>query len=248
LNINMKHIKLFEQFISEGVHDPGILKAYFMAGGPGSGKSYVVNQIFGFREDSTSTLSMSTGLKLINSDLAFQYELERMGYEASKLGDYKNDATTWDEVMKLRDKAKNVTKHRMDAYINGRLGMIIDGTGKDYDKITGWATMLKDFGYDVHMIFVNTSLEVAQERNMMRQRTLAPEMVESMWKEVQQNLGRFQNFFKNKMFIVDNSGSDNSTVSEMERIIGKSAHKPVENPIGKKWIKEMSVPDKNKIS
>lgn len=244
----MKHIKLFEQFISEGVHDPGILKAYFMAGGPGSGKSYVVNQVFGFKSDSVSTVSMSTGLKLINSDLAFERELERMGYEASKLGDYKNDAATWDEVMKLRDKAKNVTKHRMDAYINGRLGMIIDGTGKDYDKITGWATMLKDFGYDVHMIFVNTSLEVAQNRNLQRERTLAPEMVETMWKEVQQNLGKFQNFFKSKMFIVDNSGDDNSTVSQMESIIVKSAHKPVENPVGKKWIKEMSVPDKNKIS
>ncbi len=247
-NSILKHIKLYEQFIAEGVHDPGILKVYFMAGGPGSGKSYVVNQVFGFNQDSVSTVSMTTGLKLINSDMAFEYELNRMGYEASKLADYRQDQATWDEVMKLRDKAKSVTKHRMDAYINGRLGMIIDGTGKDYAKITGWATMLKDFGYDVHMIFVNTSLDVAQERNLQRERTLSPEMVEQMWKEVQQNIGKFQNFFKSKMFIVDNSGSDSSTVSEMERIIVKSAHKPVDNPIGKKWIKEMSDPSKNKIS
>ena len=38
--------KDFRQFkhevtLSEGVYDPGIFKAFFMAGGPGSGKSYV---------------------------------------------------------------------------------------------------------------------------------------------------------------------------------------------------------------
>jgi len=36
----MKHVLTLEQFIGEGVYDPGILKAFFMAGGPGSGKSY----------------------------------------------------------------------------------------------------------------------------------------------------------------------------------------------------------------
>ena len=43
----MKIFKTFESFLQEGVNDPGILKAFFMAGGPGSGKSYVASQIFG---------------------------------------------------------------------------------------------------------------------------------------------------------------------------------------------------------
>lgn len=235
----MKPVKLFEEFISEGIHDPGILKAYFMAGGPGSGKSYVVNNVFGFDSGSISTVSMTTGLKLINSDTAFEREMEKMGYEAGKLADYREDPETWAEVMDIRNKAKRVTKHAMDAYIGGRLGMIIDGTGKDFDKISGWARMLKDFGYDVHMVFVNTSLEVAQERNKMRERTLAPEMVEQMWKEVQYNIGKFQSFFKSNFFIVDNSSAGDKTIDGMEKIINKSVKKPVENPIGKRWIKEM---------
>jgi len=35
----MKVFKSFkEQYLQEGVYDPGIFKAYFLAGGPGSGK------------------------------------------------------------------------------------------------------------------------------------------------------------------------------------------------------------------
>ena len=42
--------KDFHQFkhevtLSEGVYDPGIFKAFFMAGGPGSGKSKMLIQI-----------------------------------------------------------------------------------------------------------------------------------------------------------------------------------------------------------
>ena len=36
-----------KQLLTEGVFDKGILKAVFMAGGPGSGKSYVAQEIFG---------------------------------------------------------------------------------------------------------------------------------------------------------------------------------------------------------
>ena len=32
---------LKEEYLQEGVYDPGIFKAYFLAGGPGSGKSFV---------------------------------------------------------------------------------------------------------------------------------------------------------------------------------------------------------------
>ena len=33
----------FQSFVQEGVFDPGIFKAIFLAGGPGSGKSYQPN-------------------------------------------------------------------------------------------------------------------------------------------------------------------------------------------------------------
>ena len=62
---------------------------------------------------------------------------------------------------RIRDVAKKTTKRLQQNYIDGRLGLIIDGTGKDYDKITNQARQLEALGYDTHMIFVNTSLDVA---------------------------------------------------------------------------------------
>ena len=45
------------------------------------------------------------------------------------------------------------------------------------------------------MIFVNTSEDVAQERNQQRSRTLARDEVTRMWNEVQKNIGAFQSLF-----------------------------------------------------
>ena len=64
----MKHIKLFEDFMNEGFNDKSILKAFFMAGGPGSGKSYVATELFGFPKGAATSISYDTGLKNVNSD------------------------------------------------------------------------------------------------------------------------------------------------------------------------------------
>ena len=42
-------LKLMD-LLNEGVYDKGILKAVFMAGGPGSGKSYITKGLFGIPE------------------------------------------------------------------------------------------------------------------------------------------------------------------------------------------------------
>lgn len=235
----MKYIKLFEEFVGEGVYDPGILKAFFMAGGPGSGKSYVATEIFDFPKGATSSVSYATGLKLVNNDNAFEKMLKDTGYDVSKLSDYAKDPEVWSEVMSVRNKAKNLTRRMQNNYIAGRLGQVIDGTGKDYDKIKGHRQLYMDLGYDTYMVFVNTSLEVALERNRMRERKLGDHMVENMWKEVQDNLGKFQKLFgASKMLIVDNSEYGGDILSQIEKQIEKHIATPVENPLGKRWIQD----------
>jgi predicted kinase len=235
----MKYIKLFEEFVGEGVYDPGILKAFFMAGGPGSGKSYVATEIFDFPKGAASSVSYATGLKLVNNDNAFEKMLKDAGYDVSKLADYAKDPELWSEVMSVRDKAKNLTRRMQNNYIAGRLGQVIDGTGKDYDKIRGHKQLYMDLGYDTYMVFVNTSLEVALERNQMRDRKLDDKMVEKMWKEVQDNLGKFQKLFgAGKMLIVDNSEYGGDILSQIEKQIEKHIATPVENPLGKRWIQD----------
>ena len=52
-----KDIVSFDRFLNEGVYDPHIFKAFFLAGGPGSGKSFI-----------SRTLFTGTGMKMVNSD------------------------------------------------------------------------------------------------------------------------------------------------------------------------------------
>ena len=79
--------------LQEGVYDPNIFKAFFLAGGPGSGKSYVVRKTTG-----------GTGLKIVNSDNAFE-KLLRDANLSLKMPDAETDART-----PVRDRAKEITK------------------------------------------------------------------------------------------------------------------------------------------
>jgi len=240
-----KYLHTFESysFVNEGKNDPGILKAFFMAGGPGSGKSTVATELFAFPKGSISSVSYDTGLKLVNSDNAYEKMLTDAGFDVGLLADYAKDISVWPEIMAIRDKAKGLTKRFQDNYICGRLGMVIDGTGKDYNKIKGHRQLMIDFGYDTYMVFVNTSLETSIARNKMRKRVLPDDLVEKMWKEVQQNIGKFQNLFGiDSIIIVDNNGNDDQLIKDVEKEIRKKLNSPVKNPKGKRWLKTPTNP------
>tara|TARA_B100001287_G_scaffold226653_1_gene196440 strand:- start:894 stop:1625 length:732 start_codon:yes stop_codon:yes gene_type:complete len=238
----MKIYKTFESFLQEGVNDPGILKAFFMAGGPGSGKSYVAGELFALpKSEDYGTVSYDNGLKLVNSDKNFEILLKKANIDMAQLMDLKDKMPDkWQDAMQIRARAKRMTKNMQDMYIDGRLGMIIDGTGKNYKKIEGQVEKLRSLGYDCYMVFVNTSLDVAQERNAARTRKLPKDMVKQMWDEVQQNIGKFQRLFKAKRFeIVDNSEYGNSMpIDLVSKEIRKFMKQPVSNPLGKVWIEQ----------
>jgi len=186
----------FQQYIAEGVYDPNIFKAFFLAGGPGSGKSWV----------SERTLS-GMGLKVINSDNAFARALEK---EKMSLNMATQDAKEIARRDEIRAKAKTLTGVQLRMALEGRLGLILDSTARDVTRIEQEANTLKHLGYDVHMVFVNTSLEVALKRNQMRARKVPDAIVITNHKQVQQNIGKLQRIFGTSNFIV----VDNNKVAE----------------------------------
>ena len=187
----MKIFDILEQMIDEGPNDPAIFKAVFLAGGPGSGKSYVANKILA-----------GLGLKPVNSDDIYEYLANKQDLD---LGN--PDAVASDQGQELRNRAKELTDKRQNVYIDGRIGLIIDGTGKDVQRVKEQSEKLKSLGYECLMLFVNTNLQVAQERNAARARTIPADMVQTMWQRVQENIMKFQQVFGAKNFhVVDNSG------------------------------------------
>ena len=208
--------------LQEGVYDPNIFKAFFLAGGPGSGKSYVVKR----------TTKMF-GMRVVNSDDVFEKLVKTAGMNMDMRNYTKAQEKRRDE---LRDIAKRVTKAREKNYVDGRLGLIIDGTGKNYDKIEKQMRELQQLGYDTHMIFVNTSLDVALQRNEERPRKLPESLVVKSWNEVQKNIGKFQNLFRQTFIIVDNNDPNEPPHIEVFKRVRQLANKKVQNGIAKRWI------------
>jgi thymidylate kinase len=113
--------------------------------------------------------------------------------------------------------------------------MIIDGTGDEVQKIKQKMQHAESLGYDCYMVFVNTSLEVALERNQNRGRTLSEDLVKEIWKACQENLGKFQTMFSGRFVIVDNT-EYKPVASSVQKQVDAFLRKPIYNQIGKKWI------------
>ncbi len=252
--------------LEEGVFDPQILKCIFMAGGPGSGKSYSAdallsqhaNEIFGLtKEDGETSIFANAsflpgGMKYVNSDRLFVQALEKAGISPGDLEQiYKDDPERYerqitgapdparpDDPPSIRTVAKARLQKLREPYEVERLGLLVDGTGKSRKKITGQKERAEAKGYDTYMIFVDTTLEVAKERNQKRSRTLpedGPDGLIAMWEACQANLEYYEQLFGKNFALVDNNvyGPPPEEIkADVERFI----ESPVENPTGQEWI------------
>ena len=205
--------------LQEGVYDPNIFKAFFLAGGPGRGKSFVVRKTTG-----------GTGLRIVNSDPAFELLIKKASLSL------KMPESEFDRRDPLRKHAGKLAKKRKANYVEGRLGLIIDGTGHDADRLLDQARGLEELGYDTHMIFVNTSLDVALQRNAKRARSVPESIVVKSWKDVQANIGRFNNFFKGGMIIVDNNDAGEDIFQSVWKRVQSLLRKKVRNTRAQNWI------------
>ena len=214
----------FEQFLTEGVYDRNIFKAFFLAGGPGSGKSWV----------SSKTLS-GAGMKVINSDSAFEALLKKEKMSLDFKGYSDAELVRRDEI---RAKAKRMTAASLGAAIEGRLGLIIDSTARNVPKIEAEQSHMRAIGYDTFMVFVNTTLEVAMARNNARKRRLPDAIVIQNHKEVQANIGRLQNIFGAGNFrIVDNNKKKEDVNPKVYKAVRSMVNREPTSKVAKDWIK-----------
>ena len=212
-------MKTFKE-LQEGVYAAHIFKAIFLAGGPGSGKSYVTKKITG-----------GLGLKIVNSDPHFERLIKGAGLSLNM-----PDAE-YDSREPLRLRAKDVRDKRKKNWVKGRLGVIIDGTGKDADDLISQSNGLMELGYDTYMIFVNTSVDVALQRNAERDRSVPKPIVVNAWKAVQKNIGQFSQHFSGGNFIaVDNNDVSEDELAKVQKIIRRLVKKKVTNTRAQNWI------------
>ena len=236
--------KEFKQELVEGVYDPGIFKAFFLAGGAGSGKSYSAEKATGSAsgkfqwhekiEDKITPGKVGPyGLKVVNSDEQLEMGLLKAKM-SSNFRTYTDDETTKKEL--IRAKAKKKTAKKEQLWVNGRLGLIIDGTAHDIRKLGMRKKNLEDVGYDTYMIFVNTSLDIALQQNQERARKLHDEIIRRTWEEVQSIKDELANLFPGGFVEIVNNRAGEDVFRKAFVEIGKLIKTPPNKPAAKMWI------------
>jgi shikimate kinase len=217
----------FKDFIIESTLDKGILKAIFVVGIPGAGKSYTIKRLYG-------TISPV----VVNTDKATEFLSKKLNIPS------KNE--TWPII---KNDAQRITKSQLFHYLNGLLPLFIDGTSNDVSNILNRVGILESIGYDVGMVFINVSLDTAikrvEERAKKINRYVNLDFIKRTFDISQEN----KNYFKNKFdFFYEVNNDENEMTDEVLNKVFKKVtnfyNSELKNPVGIRTIKKLS--DKNK--
>lgn len=200
-------------------------KVLFMAGGPGSGKSYTIFRL-GLKgkikvvnpDDQYEADLKSEGIPLDRAALLAQYRPLKQKFKAAQeAGDEVALAEVEPEYQRIRSLfSRNMalfSKARRDALAAKQLladegqSFLVDGTGGNFNEINSQAQKFIGLGYEVGMIFVDVPVELSVERNRDRgrlgKRVLEDEIVINSWNSVNKNIDKYRQLFGQNFFRVD---------------------------------------------
>ena len=184
--------------ITEGRFDPYQNKAIFFAGVPGAGKTFIARKL----------ASVFYGLKQVNPDAAFKHLLRNKNLSLKM-------PPAEEEPREIeRQRSKQLVGKQQQMYQQGNLGMLIDTTGRSYERVNGTKEELEAQGYNTMMVYVDADIETAVKRNRARERSIPEKVLMQNFGAVKRNLPRFQELFGDKLFIIDNSMEKQDTISD----------------------------------
>ena len=240
---NPDHFKLShmtEETLNEGIFDPATHTAVFLAGGPGSGKDFVMSR----------TLH-GHGLTEINSDNALEHLMNKQGLDMKMPENQKAERDL------ARGRAKNIAREQQRLALAGRKGVIINGTGDDPEKIATIKGQLENLGYKTMMMYVHTTDKVSRERNNLRGimggRTVPEKIRSEKWHASKKAMPKYKKMFGDENLIhVDNSDDYNllppeqkaakdNEHNEIFKRVRQFTSTPVDTPQAKAWeVSELS--------
>ena len=202
-------------YINEGINDKGILKACFMSGSAASGKSWVVSKI----------TSGSIQPRIVNTDTWTEYYMQF------------DPKYHWSEYS---DKIKQLTKKQLANYLNSMLPLWIDGTSSNTSSVLRRKGILQAFGYDVAMIFVDTPVETAIERNKNRGRVVDEEFLKRAYEKTQKAKQYYSSEFRHFLEVKNGVGElTDEVILKAYKKMDSFFNSDVQNPIGKQLIEDM---------
>lgn len=208
-----------QQSINESIYDKGIFKAIFFSGLPGAGKSYTISKI---------------------TDGNIQPRIVNFDKYAEFIGKKYNIKDVGTEEFPFIDQSKMMTISQLSMYINSMLPLFIDTTSNKINRTLMRDGILKSFGYDTGMIWINTSIEVAIERMKKRDRSVPINFIKMVYKKQNENIEYYKNHFRDMFIEIHNSEGEltNSTILSAYRKVSSFFNSEVNNPIGKRYYKK----------
>jgi adenylate kinase family enzyme len=211
-----------ESSLEEGVNDPHTFKCIFLFGPMGAGKSTVANPLL-----------TDTGLRSVN--------LDNFNELFIKKGQVPTGHLSPDQL----EKSWQLTQKQQQNFIDGRLGVIIDGSGRNPSTAIGVIEKLAPLGYEFMMIFVNvseaTSIARQQSRADKQQkqwgvgRQVDPTLAKDTYTQVQKNLSKYSAYFGPQRFVyVDNENTPDLT--QVTKKVEAFLRAPVRQPEALAWI------------
>ena len=148
------------------------------------------------------------GFKIVNSDISLEWLKKNSGLPADMRDLTPEQRST---LGKLGHQARQIARNKMMKYQGNANGVVVDGTGGSVKSMQKLVDEFKSKGYDVSMLFVDTSLDVALERNRARkERSLLDTIVTRNHEAVQGNKSQFETMFKERFMEVN---TDNLTMN-----------------------------------
>lgn len=207
--------------INESIEDRGILKACFMGGSPGAGKSYSINKV----------KSGQIEPRIVNTDKFTEFLAASMNVNVNQV---------MDDWSIYKENIKSLTKNQLALYLNSMLPLWIDGTSSNPPAVFRRTGILKSIGYDTAFMWVETSLETALERNKKRDRQVPEDFLKETYRKIQDLKPYYKSEFKYFFEIKNDEGELNdAAVLKSYRKVSSFFDGPVENPIGKQLIESM---------
>ena len=215
--------------MDEGVRDPHIMKAVYMIGTPGAGKS-TINKI----------LTGSSGLKSVNLD-NFHEMWIKMGQIPDGQLRPEDTERSW----------QNVEKQKV-LWKNERLGMLIDGSGRNLEGMQKTYMTLDKLGYDQACVLVHVPVEEAIKRAESRAakqasehgvgRSVPHDFIKNVDQQIRKNIPALKSIFGNNFIMVENIGDpkSNPEVIAASKKVAGFLNSPLRNPVAQNYLKQDS--------
>jgi predicted kinase len=168
----------------------GSPKAIFLAGPAGSGKSTLTKQL------------LPSSYQVINSDDTYEELLKASGI-GLKQKDFTPDQLS--QAAKLQAQARKTTQDTLAQSIEDKNNIIIDGTGAASGPLLKKKQQLEDLGYETFMLMIYVSPLTSLERNQQRDRSLMPGIVLRTWRDVNKNIGVYEQAFGDNFILLNNN-------------------------------------------